>query len=159
MTPRLFITPDGPVSSNVEGESCSSSIVALAHPKTGTFLENYVDSGVSTRYLIQGSLIHSITRISTPHLKRSVFVGDSILSGTQWRQLSDNRWYGVCGNAPRHSLSHPSPSSKTHFSTFSSNTRYPRLSPLSSINTDSCNTDTCHLRLYGIVEFVHTGYV
>ena len=159
MTPRLFITPDGPVSTNRTAESCSSSIITLAHPKTGNFLENYVDLGVSTRYLVQGSQIHSIMRISTPHLKRSVFVGDSVISGSQLKQLSDNRWYGVCGNSPRHTLSHPPTSSKTHFSTFPSITRYPRLSPRSSININSYNTNTCHLRLYRIIKFVHTGYV
>ena len=43
MTPRLFITPDRAVSSDAKGESSSSSIIALAHPKTGNFLENHVD--------------------------------------------------------------------------------------------------------------------
>ena len=42
MTPRLFIIPNGSVSSNAQGESYSSTIITLAHPKTGKFLENHV---------------------------------------------------------------------------------------------------------------------
>ena len=37
--------------------------------------------GVPTRYLVQNKQIHSITKISTPHTKRSLFLGNSIVSG------------------------------------------------------------------------------
>jgi len=95
-----------------------------------------IELGIPTRYLVQSSQIHSITRISTPHVKRSLFVGDSIISGLPSPsnpKLTCRRPH-IPSNTPRHALPPPPAPQKTHFPPLFTTPRHSRRPTPSTLN-------------------------